>query len=84
MDHQIPESHIGVKQIPSQKPRAEVPRSNVDGRNRAFQLPKSTLFTVANNIGQIMPNLTQQPVFHFYSRPVRNVPQDPITQQINS
>ena len=27
-----------------------------------------------------MQNLTQQPVLDFYPRPVRNVPQNPITQ----
>ena len=27
-----------------------------------------------------MPNLTQQQIFNFQPKPVRNVPQDPITQ----
>ena len=80
MDHQIPESHIGVKQIPLQKPKAGVPRSHTDERNIAFQLPKLTAFRAVNNTGQIMPSLTQQPMFDLYPRPFRNVPQDPITQ----
>ena len=66
---------IGVKQIPAQRPII-VPKGKVGERNRPFQLP----FGVANNIGQTVPSLPQQPVLDFYPRPVRNVPQDPITQ----
>ena len=74
---------IGLNQTPAQRHR-EVIKTKVDERNkgsvpviRAFQLPKTE---IANNIGQAMPNLTQQPVMDFYPRQIRNVPQDPITQ----
>ena len=70
---------IGEKQIPAQKPMM-VPKEKVIERNRPFQLPKSTPFGVANNMGQTVPSLPQQPILDFYPKPVRNVPQDPITQ----
>ena len=73
------DQEIGVKQIPAQRPIIG-PKEKVIERNRPFQLPKSTPFGVANNIGQTVPGLPQQPVLDFYPRPVRNVPQDPITQ----
>ena len=68
-----------MKQTPTQR-QIMMPKEKVVERNRPFQLPKSTPFGVANNIGQIMPNLPQQPVLDFSPRSVRNVPQDPITQ----
>ena len=70
---------IGVKQITVQR-QIIVPKEKIVERNRPFQLPKSTPFGVANNTGQAVPNLPQQPVLDFYPRSVRNVPQDPITQ----
>ena len=70
---------IGVKQIPAQRP-ITVPKEKVVERNRPFQLPKSTPFGVASNMGQTMPSLPQQPMLDFYPKPVRNIPQDPITQ----
>ena len=70
---------IGEKQIPAQKPMT-VPKEKVAERKGLFQLPKSTPFRVANNMGQTMPSLPQQPMLDFYPKPVRNVPQDPITQ----
>ena len=57
-----------------------VPKEKVVERNRPFQLPKFTPFGVANDMGQTVPSLPQQPMLDVYPRPVRNVPQDPITQ----
>ena len=49
-------------------------------RNRVFQVPKTESYGVTNNIGPTIPNLTQQTMLDFTPRPIRNVPQDPITQ----
>ena len=49
-------------------------------RNRVFQVPKTESYGVTNNIGPTIPNLTQQTMLDFAPRPIRNVPQDPITQ----
>ena len=48
-----------------------------------FQPPKTTPLGVTTNIGPMVPNMAQQPVLDYrpwIGKPVRNVPQDPITQ----
>ena len=57
-----------------------MPKEKIVERNGLFQLPKSAPFGIVNNMGQTEPNFPQQPVLDFYPQPVRNVPQDPITQ----
>ena len=49
-------------------------------RNRVFQVPKTESYKVTDNIGPTIPSLNQQSMLDFTPRPIRNVPQDPITQ----
>ena len=55
-------------------------KETIGERNRAFQVPKTESYGVTNNIGPTIPHLTQQSMLDFTPRPIRNVPQDPITQ----
>ena len=76
---QLPPQSIENQGIPTQK-RVQIVKEKEVMSNRVFQLPKSEPFGVVNNMGQTVPNFTQQSVLDLYPRPVRNVPQDPITQ----
>ena len=78
----IDENQEVVNQIPVQK-RVTDSKEKESVSSKAFQLPKLEPFGVTNNIGQIMQNLSQQPMLNFCPRPVRNVPQDPITQHVD-
>ena len=69
----------GVNQPLLQKEIQGLKRT-VGERNRAFQVPKTESYGVTDNIGPTIPNLTQQQMLDFNPRPIRNVPQDPITQ----
>ena len=55
-------------------------KETIGEKNRVFQVPKTESYGVTNNIGPTIPNLTQQSILDFTPRPIRNVPQDPITQ----
>ena len=70
---------IGGNQIPKIQ-KAETIKGKAFLSPTLFQPPKTTPFRVANNIGQMVPNMAQQPVLDYYPKPVRNVSQDPITQ----
>ena len=55
-------------------------KETIGERNSVFQVPKTESYGVTNNIGPTIPHLTQQSMLAFTPRPIRNVPQDPITQ----
>ena len=69
----------GVNQLLLHKEIQGLKRT-VGERNRAFQVPKTESYGITDKFGIVGPNLTQQPMLDFNPRPIRNVPQDPITQ----
>ena len=71
--------NIEGRQVPKIQ-KAETTKGKTFLSPTLFQPPKLTPFGIADNLGQAMPNMAQQPVFDYYPRQVRNVPQDPITQ----